>query len=145
METDGKPRSEESVIEFRGDYIHVRGRGSSSAEMSFEILRKIIAACEEYDCYNILGESEAKVEMPTLEAFKHIDSVPKAGLTTKHRVAWVAEDPARYEQLKFIETVLRNRGLFNGQVFRTVAEAHQWLLGDGSAKETTTDSAAEST
>ncbi|MCC9606892.1 hypothetical protein LOC68_15590 [Blastopirellula sp. JC732] len=133
METDGKQLIDENIIEFLGDHIHVTARGNNSLEKSFRLLCGIVAACEEFDCYNILGEAETKEELSTMGAFKHIDLFMKAGITWKHRIAWVAEAPDKYEQLKFVETVLRNRALANGHVFHTVPEARKWLLNDVTA------------
>lgn len=134
---------DENIIEFQGDHIHVIARGNNTAAKSFVMFRHIVAACQQHDCFNIIGEAETKEDMSTLEAFKHIEIFTKAGMTWKHRLAWVAADPDKYEQLKFVETVLRNRALLNGQVFRTLAEARNWLFGQPAAATLTGEKTAE--
>ncbi|UUO06580.1 hypothetical protein M4951_24960 [Blastopirellula sp. J2-11] len=120
----------EDFIEFMGDYISVVTTGADSYARSMTLWKKIIAACQKYDCNNILGQSQTQGELSTMDSFKHIEVFQEAGVTWKHRIAWVAPDPDKFEQLKFVETVLRNRALVNGGLFRTVEEARNWLLGD---------------
>ncbi|WP_246119892.1 hypothetical protein [Blastopirellula retiformator] len=134
---------DENIIDFQGDHIHVVARGNNTAAKSLVMFRRIVDACQQHDCYNIIGEAETKEEMSTLEAFKHIEVFTEAGMTWKHRLAWVAADPDKYEQLKFVETVLRNRALLNGQVFRTLEQARSWLFGEPSAATLTSGKAAE--
>ncbi|MCC9606891.1 hypothetical protein LOC68_15595 [Blastopirellula sp. JC732] len=119
---------DENFIEYMGGYLSVVATGADSVPRSLELWKQIVAACEEYDCYNILGQSRTGGEFSTMDAFKHIEIFREAGITWKHRIAWVAADPHKYEDLKFIETVLRNRALVNGHLFRTTEEARHWLL-----------------
>lgn len=131
----GEGMKDEDFIEFVGDYISVVATGSDSYARGMTLWKSIAAACEQYDCYNILGQSRTVGELSTMDSFKHIEIFQEAGITWKHRIAWVAVDPDKFEQLKFIETVLRNRSLVNGGLFRTVEEARNWLQGDGTAED----------
>ncbi|MFI4875728.1 MAG: hypothetical protein ACIALR_10340 [Blastopirellula sp. JB062] len=128
--------SDENVIEFLGDHIHVIGRGNVGFAASLRLWKRIVAACEEHDCYKILGEARTEETMSTIDGYKHIDIFREAGVTWKHQVAWVAEDEAKYKELKFVETVLRNRGLGHGHLFRNVDDARRWLLGEEPAQPT---------
>lgn len=121
---------DETFFEFMGDYISVVVTGFDSYRRSAELWKQIAEVCEQYDCYNILGQSRTGGVLSTMDSFKHIDIFQEAGITWKHRVAWVADDAEKYEQLKFIETVLRNRALLNGRLFHSVEEARHWLLRD---------------
>ncbi|WP_040351438.1 hypothetical protein [Blastopirellula marina] len=135
---------EESVIEFSGDHIYVVGHGFFSHEQSLNLWRRIVAACQQHDCYNILGKAETRQELSTMDSFKHIKIFEQSGISWKHRIAWFAEDPGQFERLKFIETVLRNRALLNGHLFRNKEDARSWLLEDGAAPSNS-NQASEST
>lgn len=119
---------DENFIEYMGDYLSVIVTGFDSVPRSLELWKQIVAACDKYDCYNILGQSKTAGELSTMDAFKHIEIFQQAGITAKHRIAWVAEENTKYEQLQFIETVLRNRALINGHLFCSREEAREWLL-----------------
>ena len=117
------------VIEHKDDYIHVRYYGKINYDTSLDLWRQIVAACKEYNCYKILGESYTEV-MSTMDSFEHSKIFQLAGVTIQHRIAWVAHGgDEKYRQVQFIETVLRNRGLLQGALFPTVEEAKSWLLG----------------
>lgn len=133
--------SDENHFEFMGDYISIVVTGLDSFQRSAALWKQIAEVCDKYHCYNILGQSRTGGEMSTMDSFNHIDIFQDAGISWKHRIAWVADDPVKYEQLKFIETVLRNRALLNGRLFHSVEEARHWLLKD-SAEEATAHKAS---
>jgi len=118
------------TIEYKGGYIHARQSGPDSYEASLELWQRIVAACEEHHCFNVLGETFTTIQLSTMEAFDHIEIFKLAGVTLKHRIAWVhhSDDPNR--TMEFTETVLKNRGLVHGGLFPTVDKAMEWLLGD---------------
>jgi hypothetical protein len=118
----------EISVEFKGDYIFARHTGATSQAITREFLRRIAEACEEHRCYNILGESELSSDMSVLDAFAHAKAWPGAGLSVKHRVAWVNHRPDMRGTFEFIENVLKNRCMAHGHIFKTVAEAKRWLL-----------------
>jgi hypothetical protein len=43
-------------------------------------------------------------------------------------IAWVDQNPAAKQLLRFVETVLKNRSVFKGGLFENVEEAKKWLL-----------------
>lgn len=100
-----------------------------------------MAACEENNCFNILGEGFITEPLTTMEAYNHIQIFRDVGLTRKHRIAWVHHIEETAEPARFAETVLNNRGLVNGRLFPTVEEAIEWLLGDGMDNKPKTDDA----
>jgi hypothetical protein len=120
--------SHEISIEFQGEYIHARHTGADSYDISLELWQRIMAACREHDCFNILGESDNTNELSTLEAFAHIAIYRKVGMSARHRIAWVNHNPRHHRIFDFIETVLKNRFVVNGHIFESVAEAERWLL-----------------
>ncbi|MGA1840152.1 MAG: hypothetical protein ACMUIU_05950 [bacterium] len=108
-------------------YILARQTGEDSYAKSLELWRGIIKACNEYQCFNILGICETE-PLSTIDAFKHEKIFRETGVSNKHRIAWVEKNQAAREKLKFAETVLKNRGFVNARLFTDVSEAKAWLL-----------------
>ncbi len=118
------------TIEHKGSYIHVGQYGEDNYDISLDLWQRVVAACRQHDCYNILGESHTEEELSTIDAYSHIEIFKLAGVTLKHRVAWVHKGGEPSKEGRFIETVLQNRGMVNGRLFSSVAEAKRWLLGE---------------
>jgi EAL domain-containing protein (putative c-di-GMP-specific phosphodiesterase class I) len=118
----------ELTIEPMGDYLHVRGSGKLNYDVALDAWKRIVKACEEYQCYNVLGEQYMDNALTTMEAWDHQKIFAEAGVTHNMRIAWVDLNPATVEKTQFVETVLINRGLVNGQLFADVETAKQWLL-----------------
>lgn len=114
-------------IEPKGNYVDVRLNGKLSLEENFDVWKAIISACNQYKCNNILGISNL-VPFDTMHAYAHTDIFEEVGVTINHRIAWVELNPNNEPMVKFIETVLMNRGLVNGHLFQTEKEALDWLL-----------------
>lgn len=119
--------SHEIVVEFRGDHIYARHTGEDSYEISLDLWRRVMSACEEHRCYDILGESDNSNSLSVADAFWHIDIYRKVGITPRHHIAWVNHNPRDSKIFDLIETVLKNRFVVNGHMFETVAQARKWL------------------
>lgn len=63
-----------------------------------------------------------------MDAFKHEKIFRETEVSLKYRIAWVKKNPIARENIQFVETVLKNRGLVNGGLFTDVSEAKAWLL-----------------
>ena len=122
--------NENIKIEHMGDYVHARQYGPDSYDASLGLWQHIVDTCKEHNCYNILGESFTTQALTILEAFDHIKIFKLAGVTLKHRVAWINHSKDTVDSTRFAETVLKNRSLINGHLFSTVEEAKHWLLRD---------------
>lgn len=121
---------DEIIVEFKGDYIHVRHYGRNNYDISLDLWRRVKALCDQHNCFNILGESYTTEELSTMDAFNHLKIVELVGLTLQHRVAWVIQKKETGKGIEFVETVVvKNRGLVNGGIFPNVEEAKRWLLG----------------
>ncbi len=118
-------------ITFKGDHVFVQVRGEDSYETTLDIVKRIIEACEQYRCYNVLGVSDMKNPLDTMDAYDFQTIFKEAGVTFKHRFAWTQLNPEAREVLKFAEIVLKNRGMLNGKLFADPDEAKKWLLGGG--------------
>lgn len=111
-----------------GPYIHVNVEGLGSYDGAVDVWQHIAKACETHQCYNILGEQYLFSTLSTLEALDYPQIFKKAGITKKHRVAWVDRNPRTREMTEFIRDVLTNRVMGKGRLFYDVETAKQWLL-----------------
>lgn len=114
-------------ISNRDSQIHVEVYGVIDGSGIRELWAAIVEACDQYNCYDILGISDLDQPFTTMEAFDHHKVFSDVGVTYRHRIAWVNRDPESSEMLKFTETVLVNRGKLNGRLFSTIDEAKRWL------------------
>jgi hypothetical protein len=121
---------DEIVIEYKGSYIYAALYGKNNYDISLELWRRIMAACKQYNCFNILGENYTTEELSTMDAYDHLKILEEVGLTLQYRVAWVDQATATARGLEFVETVVvKNRGLAYGRLFSNVEEVKRWLLG----------------
>ena len=116
-----------SVI-FMGDYVEARSTGDKSYQTAVALWRQIIRVCDEHDCYKVLGIGQSTTPMPTMDAMKHTKLFQDFSITRKYQIAWVELNREAVGSIKFLETVLLNRGLLNGKLLPEVAEAKRWLL-----------------
>jgi len=121
---------DEIIVEYKGSYIYAALYGKNNYDISLELWRRIMAACKQYNCFNILGENYTTEELSTMDAYDHLKILEEVGLTLQYRVAWVDQRTKTGKGLEFVETVVvKNRGLANGRLFSNVEEAKRWLLG----------------
>ena len=116
-------------IQPQGNYLLVRYRGPDSLEISRNIMQQIVGACDEYECFNILVLAYIENPLSTLENYDLAAMFTEVGFSSKHRMAWVDQNPDTYDSTYFAETILHNRG-FSARLFREVGDAKQWLLSD---------------
>jgi hypothetical protein len=130
MDRNEQSMRDEIIIEYEGNYIHVRHYGKNNYDISLDLWRRVKAMCDQYNCFNILGENYTTDELSTMDAFNHLKILELVGLTLQHRIAWVNQVKETAKGLEFVETVVvKNRGLVNGGIFPSVEEAKLWLLG----------------
>ena len=115
------------AIEYTGTYIHAKRYGGCEYRESLDFWTRVVEACKIHDCYDILCESYIK-GATTSQMVDYSSIFPTAGMTIKHRFAYVCHEPEAMNDVKFIETYLKNRGLMNGQVFFNIEAALHWLL-----------------
>jgi len=115
-------------VTFMGVYVEVRSTGDKSYQTAVMLWQEIIRVCGEHDCYKVLGIGESTTPMPTMDAMKHTKLFQDFSITRKYQIAWVELNSEAVGSIKFVETVLLNRGLLIGKLFHDVAEAKRWLL-----------------
>ncbi len=115
-------------VTFMGDYVEARSTGDKSYQTAVALWREIIRVCDDHDCYKVLGIGESTTPMSTMDAMNHTKLFQDFSITRKYQIAWVELNREAVGSIKFLETVLLNRGLLNGKLFHEVAEAKRWLL-----------------
>lgn len=112
------------------DYMHVVVSGLANYENARDLWRRIAIACEEHQCYRVLGEQRMINTMSTVDAFNHQKIFLELGIGSKYRIAWVDHNPRTFETTDFIRTVLFNRDLGYGKLFSNITQAKTWLMKD---------------
>ena len=120
--------SYEMSVTFMGDYVEARSIGDKSYQTAVSLWGEIAKVCAEHDCYKVLGVGESTTPMSTMDAMNHTNIFQDFSITRKYHVAWVELNREAVGSMKFLETVLLNRGLLNGKLFHDAAEAKRWLL-----------------
>lgn len=110
------------------DYLHVNVRGMGNYENAELLWQSVVDACEQYQCYKVLGEQYLFDSVSTADAFDHPALFKKVGITQKHKLAWVDTNPRTRETTHFVRNVLANRSMGYGRVFDDVENAKRWLL-----------------
>lgn len=116
-------------IAFEGTYLHIHAFGRSSYRAKLDFWQKVVKACEEHQCFNILGEFIPNSRaLETIEAYDINTVLNEAGVTRKHKIAWVVSDSSHLESMSFAETVFRNRARSRVRAFTDKTSAKCWLL-----------------
>ncbi|WP_323815283.1 hypothetical protein [Cellvibrio sp. NN19] len=110
------------------NYLHVDVQGMGNYDNAVTMWSNIAQACEQYQCYNVLGEQNLLQTVTIAEAFDHPALFKKVGITQKHRIAWVDKNPRTRNTTEFIRDVLTSRSVGTGRLFNDVESAKNWLL-----------------
>lgn len=116
-------------VTYMGDHVEARSTGDKSYQTAVTLWSEITKVCDEHKCYRVLGIAESSTAMPVMDSMNHTQLFKDFAITNKYRIAWVEFNKEAIGNLKFLETVLLNRGMLNGKIFHDVDEAKQWLLG----------------
>ena len=120
--------SYEMSVTFMGDYVEARSTGDKNYQTAVALWQEIIKVCAEHNCYKVLGIGESTTPMSTMDAMHHEKLFKDFAITRRYQIAWVELNKEAVGSMKFLETVLLNRGLLNGMLFSNVEEAKRWLL-----------------
>ena len=123
-----------SHIKYKGNYIYAKRYGSCEYDESLEFWARVVEACKKHRCRNILCESFI-TGVSTFQGVRYSKIFPEAGMTPRHRLAYVYRVPDAEADIRFVETYLINRGLLNGRVFNNISEGQNWLLYGEAGKD----------
>lgn len=126
-------------------YLHVVVSGTANYDNALTLWQEIVKACDQYQCYCILGEQNIAQSISIGDAYDHPQIFSDAGVSYKHRIAWVDHNANSRKTTEFIRDVLSSRHLGQGQVFADVDKARQWLLKHQPHKKSAAPRATEST
>lgn len=115
------------------DYLHITVKGLGSYKKAEAFWKQVVDACEQYQCYKVLGEQFLLDSMSTAEAFDHPALFRRVGITKKHKLAWVDKNPRTRETTQFVRDVLATRSVVCGRLFDDVDRAREWLLQGAAA------------
>jgi hypothetical protein len=90
--------------------------------------REVSAACNQHDCYNVLGIANTTTPVEAVEGYELPSLFREFNIDQRYRIAWVELDEDAQDVITFVQSVLSNRGL-PGLLFETEAQAREWLLG----------------
>jgi len=114
-------------ITFEGDHVLVIADGDKDYRYMDRLWRKLAAACEKYDCYNVLGIANTSTPVEAVDGYDLPVLFRELNIGQNYRIAWVELDDDARDTTAFVQTVLANRGL-PGLLFDTEADARKWLL-----------------
>lgn len=107
--------------------IQVRTAGVFDYVKAFEMWEQIVLACATHGCTNILGLSCVDRPLPKMDAYDHVDMLNSVGITSEHRIAWVAVNPILLDGLHDTATAISERTALNLRIFETKSDAIRWL------------------
>lgn len=119
---------QEIIITLEENYVHVKIQGTGNYKKALLLWTSIAEACQQNQCYKILGEQNLLDTVSTADAFDHPALFKKAGITNKHRIAWVDKNPRTHVTTAFIGDILTNRSVVNCRIFNNFDAAKTWLL-----------------
>jgi hypothetical protein len=117
----------ELIITFENDYVQIISNGEKSFESSLKIWTNAVKVCQKHNCFKVLGVASSTKMHTTIESYQHGALFHQINIDHKFKIAWVELNPDAISSIKFIETVLLNRG-YNVKLFQDVEEAKTWLL-----------------
>ncbi len=117
------------AINFNGRYVEVMSTGRKSVAFARRLFTAISNACDEHECYRVLGIGASEEALPISDAFDHAELFADLGIDSRYRIAWVETNPEARSSVRFVEDVLYNRGL-PGRLFDSIENARRWLVDD---------------
>ena len=115
-------------VTFEGDHVYVISDGEKDYRSMDQVWRKVSAACELHNCFNVLGIARTTTPVEAVEGYELPGLFQELNIDQRYRIAWVELDEDSRDVLSFMQIVLANRGL-PGLLFDTEEDAREWLLG----------------
>jgi len=115
------------IISCKEDYVLATSDGSKTLESTMLLWSKIINACKECMCTNILNISNTASPVTVTEAINHLKSFEQLKITNDYRIALVELNPVYGEASILIESLLLTEGM-NIRSFVDVDDAKSWLF-----------------
>lgn len=117
----------ELEITFKDRYVQIISKGEKSYESSLKLWANAVKFCNENECFKVLGIATSTKAPSTIDSIKHAELMHNFKIDYSFKIAWVELNPEEFEGMKFLETVLFNRGM-NVKLFEDVETAKAWLF-----------------
>lgn len=114
-------------LAYSNSLIEVTSSGIFDYLDALEMWKEIVALSEAHSCSRILGISMLSEPVPKPDTYDYLNLLLSAGISEKHRVAWVAGRRPLLENLRLTETVINYRSALNFRLFESVTQAKEWL------------------
>lgn len=119
----------ELKITIEEKFVQIISNGEKSFESSLKIWTNAIKVCHTHNCFKVLGIANTTKTHSIIESYQHGALFHQININQRFKIAWVELNPDAVESIKFIETVLLNRG-YGVKLFTDVEEAKSWLLSE---------------
>ena len=90
---------------------------------------EVAQACRENNVFKILAIMQVEGKLPFDAAYKLARSVSEIGFTRDHKLAVIASKARILLNIRFSETIFRNRG-YEVRIFKSERPAKKWLLDE---------------
>lgn len=117
----------ETIISLEEGYLKVISIGERNAGYARNLWQNIMEACEECECYKILGIALTTKAEYDKHAIENIEIFYEFGIHDDLKIAWVEKNPEYENGMKLIEDLVLSRKL-PWKLFRDEEEARSWLL-----------------
>ena len=115
------------LISCKEDHIEAISDGPKTLEFSIHLWSKIIHACKECTCFNILNISNSQSPITVTEAINHLKSFEHLEITNDYRIAWVELNPVCGKSALLVESLLSSYET-NIRSFMDIGDAKRWLF-----------------
>ncbi|NOQ90484.1 MAG: hypothetical protein GQ549_06020 [Gammaproteobacteria bacterium] len=115
------------LISCKKNYVEARSDGPNTLELIMNLWKKIIDACIECTCFNILNISNSALPVTVNDAINHLKSFEHLEITTDYRIALVELNPACSKSSLLVESILLTHGM-NIRTFLNIDDAKCWLF-----------------
>ncbi len=108
------------------DVIYVKTRGVLTMKNSNQMVREVVAAMAQYQCFkHIVDHRETEFTLTIADTYQRPATNEGIGLSHRSKIAMIFRE--LNENTRFMETVFNNRG-YNFRQFSSLEEAKNWML-----------------
>ena len=115
------------LVSYKNDYVEAISDGPRTLERIIHLWSKIIDACKDCTCTNILNITNSVSPITVTEAINHLKSFEHLQITNDYRVAWVELNPVCGKSNLLVESLLLTHGI-NIRTFMDIGDARRWLF-----------------
>ncbi|WP_461211180.1 hypothetical protein [Desulfocurvus sp. DL9XJH121] len=115
------------TISRRHGYVEMDLRGEVDFEVAKRMWESVLKECVDSGQKKILGICERSNSWSLQNELEFVNYFTGLDRIREYRIAWIEITSANYEEIRFTETLLRNRGIVS-RTFQNIHDAEAWLL-----------------